>query len=119
MKYAIKQIVKETRLRKEDLEGLPESLLKELSQSSKILKEGKTIFDLVLEVFEELDGVASLDQVIVGLYRKTNSVYTREDITRRVYKLTRAKVISPVEGVKGIYCLEGVYRSGKENRLKK
>ena len=81
-----------------DLEGLPEEVLKQLS-----ISEGDRTDFAVLNLLEELGGIASLDQLLIGLYKKTGEVLKRQGLTSRLYRMTQKELIYGVPGKKGIY----------------
>jgi hypothetical protein len=81
----------------EDLEGLPEELLSELSIDS-----DKTEF-AILSLIDESGGVISLDQLLVGLFRKTKEVHKRQTLTSRLYRMAQNKLVFNVPNKKGVY----------------
>ncbi len=87
----------------DDLDGLPEELVSELSISS----ADKAEF-VVLSVMEEHGGIMSLDQIMVHYYRATGEIPRRTAMTNRVYRLGQKKLIKNVPGKKGVYCLASI-----------
>lgn len=86
-------------LRIEDLDGLPDELVKELS-----ITDGDRLDFTIYTIIEELGGVASLDQVLIALYRKTGEVHKRSNVNSRLYRLTtRGSDLFNVPGKKGVY----------------
>ncbi len=84
----------------DDLEGLPEELVAELSISS----ADKAEF-VVLSVLEKNGGIMSLDQIMVNYYRETGDIPTRPAMTNRVYRLGQKNLVKSVPGKKGVYYL--------------
>ena len=85
----------------DDLEDLPEELIEELSISS----GDKTEF-AIIRLLEEADSsIISLDQLLVGLYRKTGEIHKRQTTTSRLYRMSQKGLISNVPGRKGVYSL--------------
>ena len=82
----------------QDLEGLPGQLIKELSISDSDLIEFM-IYDLA----DENGGKISLDQLLIGLYKKTGEVHRRASITSRLYRMGQKGMIFGVAGKKGVY----------------
>jgi hypothetical protein len=85
-------------LRPEELENLPEELIAELSASGADKTE--------LAIFRAVNnygGAASLDQIIVDLYKKTGEVVKRTTLTSRLYRMQQKGLVFPVPGRKGIY----------------
>jgi len=76
---------------------LPEDLLSELSIAIKA-----DLDDQLVTVISAYDGVASLDQILVGLYRKFGVIEKRRFIQNKLYRMDS---IATVKGRKGIYAL--------------
>lgn len=86
-------------LRIEDLEDLPDELVQELS-----ITDGDRLDFTIYTIIEELGGIASLDQLLIALYRKTGEVHKRSNINSRLYRLTtRGGDLFNVPGKKGVY----------------
>ena len=81
-----------------DLEGLPPELLSELSISDL----DKLAFT-VISVLEGEGGVASLDRILIGLWRKTKEVHKKTVLQPKLYRMMQKKLIFPVPGKKGVY----------------
>jgi hypothetical protein len=81
-----------------DLEGLPDELLAQLAISS----SDKADFE-ILSIFEQLGGIASLDQVIIALYKKTGEIPERAKINAKIYRISQKGLLEPVEGKKAVY----------------
>ncbi len=86
-------------LRADELDGLPSELIAELSDGAIPDKADVAL----LQVIEERGGVASLDQIIVGLYRKTSEVMKRNTLTSKLYRMAQKGVVHPVPEKKGVY----------------
>jgi hypothetical protein len=80
-----------------DLEGAPEELLKELS-----ISDDRTEMN-ILALLDEHGGIASLDQIIFGLYKKTKEIVKRQAMTNRLYRMGQKELIWGVPGKKGVY----------------
>jgi len=93
----------------EDIEGLPDELMKELS-----VRNDKVEF-AILNLLEEAGGVMSLDQIIVGLYRITNKIYKRTRTTNKLYRMAQNGLISSVPAKKGVYSLSSLSKSEVDN----
>lgn len=87
-------------LRPEDVNDLPDELIKELSISN----TDKTEF-LLMEIVEDIGGIASLDQILVALYRRTGEILKRTGLTSRLYRMAQKRLIFNVPNKKGIYSL--------------
>lgn len=83
----------------EDLDGLPDELIQELS-----VTDGDRLDFTIYTIIEELGGIASLDQLLIALYRKTGEVHKRPNVNSRLYRLTtRGGELFNVPGKKGVY----------------
>lgn len=83
----------------EEVDGLPQELLAELSESA-LPDRGET---LLLHVINDRGGIATLDQVLVGLYRKTGEVMKRTTLTSKLYRMTQKGTVFVVPSKKGVY----------------
>lgn len=85
-------------LRLEDIEGLPDELIKELS-----ITDGDKVDFTIQALMNERGGVMSLDQLLIALYRKTHEVYKRPNLNSRLYRMTNRGSLFNVQGRKGVY----------------
>jgi len=82
----------------EDIQNLPKELIEELSISD----ADRTEFN-INSIIEDNGGIASLDQILVGLYNKTNEIFKRVTITSRLHRMANKGLVFSVPGKKGIY----------------
>lgn len=85
-------------LRLEDIDGLPEELMQELS-----ITDGDKADFAIQALMQENGGVMSLDQLLIGLYRKTREIHKRANLNARVYRLTKKGTLFDVPGRRGVY----------------
>jgi hypothetical protein len=85
----------------EDVQGLPEELVQELSISD----GDKTEFAIV-NAIEEAGGIISLDRLLIALYKKTSEIHKRTYLTSRLARMAQKNAIYYVPGKKGIYSTE-------------
>lgn len=78
-----------------NIHDLPKELLDELS-----IAKADELEDQLVTVINAHGGTASLDQVLVGLYRKFSTMQKRRFIQNKLYRMP---MIWSVEGRKGIY----------------
>ena len=93
--------VKRLALTWEDVADLPEELRSELSVSD----GDKLEFDII-QILEDNGGVASLDRLLVELYKKTNEIYQRTWLNNRLYRMAQKDMLFSVPSRKGVYSLE-------------
>ncbi|WP_157968893.1 hypothetical protein [Tropicimonas sp. IMCC34011] len=74
---------------------LPPELLSELS-----VGKGDELEDQLVTVINAYGGEATLDQILVGLYRRFEVVHKRRFIQNKLYRM---EMIWGVEGKKGVY----------------
>jgi hypothetical protein len=91
-------IYKKISLTLDDIEGLPNELMQELSISD----ADKLEFSIV-SIINDAGGILSLDKILVGLYRKTGEVYKRNVLTSRLYRMRQKGVIFNVPNKPGCY----------------
>jgi hypothetical protein len=82
----------------DEIEGLPEDLIKELS-----ISEGDKTDYAVLRVIEQCGGIASLDRILVNLFREHKEVFKRNTLTSRLYRMTQKGLLFNVPYKKGVY----------------
>lgn len=82
----------------DELEGLPQELLQELSFS-----DGDRTDYNIIRMIEDLGGIASLDRIIIGLYKQTGEINKRSTLTSRLYRMAQKGMIFPVPSKKGAY----------------
>jgi hypothetical protein len=82
----------------QDIEGLPDEVLKELS-----ISEGDKTEFAILGLIEEAGGILSLDRLIVGMWRKTGEAHKRAALTSRLYRMAQKDLVYNVPTKKGVY----------------
>lgn len=85
----------------DELDGLPQELLQELSFS-----DGDRTDYNIIRMIEDLGGIASLDRIIVGLYKQTGEINKRSTLTSRLYRMAQKGMIFPVPNKKGAYATQ-------------
>ena len=81
-----------------ELKDLPEELIQELS-----VTESDKIDYSIVELVNSHGGVASLDRILVGLYKETNEVPKRHNLNARIYRMMQKRLLYGVPGKKGVY----------------
>ena len=82
----------------EDLQGLPDELVKELNVTDTDKQE------MVIEhIIAQSGGVLSLDKILVELYKRTGEIHKRNTLISRLYRMAQKKMIYNVSGKKGVY----------------
>jgi hypothetical protein len=82
----------------DDLSDLPPELLEQLSRS---VVDGET--DPVLKIIKDHGGVATLDEILIDLFRKYKQIGKRPILANKLYRFTKRELVWPVEGKKGTY----------------
>lgn len=85
----------------EDIEGLPDELIKELSLSD----ADKMEFEIV-NATEEAGGIISLDKLLIALYKKTGEIHKRNSLYSKLSRMVTKDLIYYVPGKKGVYSTE-------------
>ena len=60
----------------------------------------------IIEVVRDFDGIASVDEILVGLYRAHGLIEEREQLTRKLYRMTKKALLAPEPKRRGIYRAE-------------
>ncbi|WP_061959864.1 hypothetical protein [Cupriavidus pauculus] len=95
------------RLTPDDLRDLPPELMEQLSFS----ESDKRDF-LIMDLIDGLGGIASLDQILVAIYRKTGEVEKRNKLNARLYRMASKGSIFPYPEKKGVYTTKPVADTG-------
>lgn len=82
----------------DEIEGLPDELVKELSISD----ADRTDY-AVVRIIDAAGGVASLDRILVALYRETGEIHKRTAMTSRIYRMSQKNLVFSVPNKKGVY----------------
>ena len=83
-----------------EIEGLPDELVEELS----ITKADKVEY-VILNAMEELGGFASLDQLLVAVFKESGDILKRPALTNRLYRMSGKELLYSVPDKKGVYSL--------------
>lgn len=51
----------------------------------------------------DFQGVANLDEILVGLYKRSGEIHRRPFITTKMHKMIKEGLVEPVQNKKGIY----------------
>lgn len=83
-----------------DLSDLPEALRKQI-QATKLDELEEQIIGVLDSLF---DGIANVDEIIVGLYRKYGYVTEdRRQLANKLYRMQKSELVFSVAGRKGVY----------------
>lgn len=94
----------------EDLDGLPPEVLAELNVS-----DADRLHFTILDIINDNGGQISLDQVIIGVYRRTKELLRRQKATSVLYRMAQKGLIHHVPGVKGAYSIDPVEKEVEDN----
>ncbi|WP_157640631.1 hypothetical protein [Burkholderia ubonensis] len=86
------------RLSPHDLDGLPEELLAELSLNDSDRKDF-----LIIEIIDDIGGTASLDRILVNLFKRTGEIEKRTKLVSRLYRMASKELIYQHPDKKGVY----------------
>jgi hypothetical protein len=82
-----------------DIDDLPDELKSQL-QATKVGDVEQLIVEMLRDDF---DGMANLDEILVGLYRRKREVFARQFISNKLYRMNKAGLIASVPKRKGVY----------------
>jgi Fic family protein len=95
---AMTELLEKVGKRLGNVSDLPEELRNQL-QATKIDELERQILD----VLSSLEGIANLDEILVGLYRKFSVIQERQYLSNKLYRMAKAGHIITVKGKKGVY----------------
>jgi hypothetical protein len=81
----------------DDLSDLPPELLAELSAGA------KSDTDPLIQIIDDRGGTATIDEILIDLYRKHREIGKRAVISNKLYRLTRRGLCAAAPGRKGVY----------------
>lgn len=81
----------------DEFADLPPELLAELSEGA------KAQIDPVIKVINDRGGTATLDEILIDLYRATKEVHKRTIIQNKLFRLSKRELCWSVPGKKGVY----------------
>lgn len=93
-----------------DLSDLPPELLKELNISDSDQLERQ-----ILELADELDGEISVDEILIGLYRRFKVVQQRKILVGKLSRMLKKGSLISVAGRKGVYRVGDRYAMGDDD----
>lgn len=82
-----------------DLDELPDELRRQL-QIAKVGAQEQMIIGVLDRQF---DGIANVDEILVGVYRATGEVWQRQFLANKLYRMSVAKLLESVPKKKGVY----------------
>ena len=82
-----------------DLNDLPEELRRQLQ----IGKVGALDQQIIGMIRDEYDGVANVDEILVGLFKATKQIHQRQQLANKLYRMGQAGQIVSVPKRKGVY----------------
>lgn len=84
-------------LKQKDIEGLPPELLAQLSKKAIAQTENP-----VLASIRQRE-IASIDQIMIDIYRSTGQVKKRQAVSMELFKLAKAGLIARIPKHQGVY----------------
>lgn len=84
-----------------NLSDLPEELRSQLVSVQRDELE-QAITDVVMDVYS---GIATIDEIMVGLYRRTGEIHKRDALATKIYRMTKKELLISVPQKKGVYAL--------------
>lgn len=93
----------------DEVKDMPLELLEELSISD----SDKSDY-VVVSIVERVGGVASLDRILVELYKETGEVVKRANLNARIYRMIQKEALYSVPSKKGVYSTMEILESEPE-----
>lgn len=84
-----------------NIDDLPDSLREQLAATRLDAMER----DVLQLIRDEFSGVATVDEIWIGLYRKNSTVLERKKVAGKLYRMATAKppLLVSIEGKRGTY----------------
>ncbi len=95
-------------------EELPPALLKELRQRQPDSRENQ-----ILAVLAKCGGSASLDEILIGLYRGFDVIEKRRVLQNKLWRLVRKGRIAKAKNTRNLFCLTAGEDRGRRGRRKR
>jgi hypothetical protein len=86
-------------LRFGEMEDLPDELKAQI-QAIKVGDVERTIIAMLRDDFE---GIANLDEILVGLFRRKGEVFDRQLVSNKLYRMNKSGLVVSVPKKKGVY----------------
>jgi len=91
--------IKNSKLRIGEISDLPPELVEQLSGAK--VDDGEN--EVISIIRDDLNGVALIDEILVGIYRRTGEVKQRGPLNQKLYRMVRKGLIHTVPNKKGMY----------------
>ncbi len=82
-----------------NIESLPKELTEQL-KSYKVNDDERVVVAVIKEIYE---GMATIDEILVGIYRRKGKVEDRAALARMIHRLVKSGNLEPVKQRKGAY----------------
>lgn len=63
---------------------------------------------IIAVINEQFSGIATIDEILVGLWRVHHDVHQRDGLANKIYRMTRKEYLHSVAGRKGVYSTKPV-----------
>src|SRR5262249_44672173 len=94
-----------------DLADLPDELLRELRLGPRTSLDAQ-----ILDVFQSLGGTATLDDILIGLYRRFSTVQKRRFLQNVLWRMVRQGHLGAQRGERGRFSLSPALSGPKRGR---
>lgn len=83
----------------QNLDGLPKELRDQLQ-----IGKADELEDHITSVISEIyAGMATIDEILVGVFHKSNVIHKRPFIVNKLYRMAKDGLVHSVKGKKGVY----------------
>lgn len=84
-----------------DLSDLPDGLIRQIP-AARVDEFEREILDVLKH---RLEGIGSVDEILVGLYRQSGKVHERAKLAGKLYRMVtrRPRLLEAVQGKRGLY----------------
>jgi len=92
-----------------DLSDLPPALLQELS-----IAHADPLEAQIIAVLQGCGGSADLDQILIGLYRRFDTIQKRRSLQNKLWRMVRKGTLRKAKAERGIFSLEAPNARGRK-----
>lgn len=80
-----------------------DKLPKELQGQLLCLKDKDAFTKEIISCLKSFQGIANIDEILVGLYQATGKIHQREFLMNKLYRMTQKGLLVSLKGKRGIY----------------
>ncbi|MGI9377073.1 MAG: hypothetical protein ACR2PC_13415 [Tsuneonella suprasediminis] len=92
-----------------NVEDLPEEIRSQLVS----VQYDELETQILTVINKRYSGIATIDEILVGLWREHNDVHQRDVLATKIYRMVRKEFLHSVAGRKGVYSTKPIEEAGE------